>query len=594
MKFIKSFKKDLQSIEGIVCDSTPPTYWTGSRCYAFNKILSGSCRRAFAQGRIMGFVGPSGCLPAEQPLNIYRLRTVIGATPITKENDINIENCFRLTPTIMLNELFIYFSKQQLAEQLNISVNELININETFSEQIYEKMYTIFQQICLVNSQIVPIKHIQYMLERDNMLLISTPDGYQPIVQFFEKNPRQIMRLVVYSNDNNYELYCSIDHLVKTMNGWKYAGQLTTEDFVSTRVGFNRVDKVELLEIANVYDFQVGHDNQRYWVNGIESHNSGKSFLAVNAGVDAQQSVGAFVLAIDSENALDDDFVEKIGMDTSEDNYLYVSVITIEHFKKVVSKFVKAYVASGETRPVMIIADSLAMMLTDSEFDQLEKGVLKGDQGQRAKQMKSVLKGFVQLIKPHPIQMIVTDQVYAATQDNILNGTADGLWVVNPAIRFSLSNLVMITKAKLKNGTNGDTGDIIGVKMKCEAIKTRFTQPFQKVIIDVPYTTGINQLSGLKEVAMELGVIYAKGSYVVIKSTQDQFYWKDLNDERTQQILTDIDSITDAVIGKSADEYEEIVDQSTQDSITKKRLQQGKEFIQSNPTYLTDVAKLEE
>lgn len=381
MKFIKAFKKDLQSIDGIVCDSTPPTYWSGSRCYAFNKILTGSCHKAFAQGRIMAFVGPSG---------------------------------------------------------------------------------------------------------------------------------------------------------------------------------------------------------------------SGKSFLTVNAAVDAQETLGAFVLAIDSENALDDDFVEKIGLDTSEENYLYVSVITIEHFKKTVSKFVKAYVAAGETRPVMIIVDSLAMMLTDSEFNQLEKGDLKGDQGQRAKQMKSVLKGIVQLIKTHPIQMIVTDQVYAATQDNILNGTADGLWVVNPAIRFSLSNLVMITKAKLKDGVDGTTGEIVGVKMKCETIKTRFTQPFQKVVIDVPYSSGINKVSGLKEIAFELDVLQRKGAYVLIKSTQDQFYWKDLNDQRINQILNDIDSITNAVIGKSAEEYEEIIDQSTQDSITKKRLENGKTFIDNNPNYLSDVAKMEE
>lgn len=381
MKFIKAFKKDLQSTEGIVCDSTPPTYWSSSRCYAFNKILTGNCRKAFAQGRIMAFVGPSG---------------------------------------------------------------------------------------------------------------------------------------------------------------------------------------------------------------------SGKSFLTVNAAVDAQESLGAFVLAIDSENALDDDFVEKIGLDTSEENYLYVSVVTIEHFKKTISKFVKAYVAAEETRPVMIIVDSLAMMLTDSEFTQLEKGELKGDQGQRAKQMKSVLKGIVQLIKNHPIQMIITDQVYAATQDNILNGTADGLWVVNPAIRFSLSNLVMITKAKLKDGIDGTTGEIVGVKMKCEAIKTRFTQPFQKVVIDVPYNTGINKTSGLKEVAFELDVLQRKGAYVVIKSTQDQFYWKDLNEQRIDQILTDIDSITNAVIGKSADEYEEIIDQSTQDSITKKRLANGKSFIDNNPNYLSDVAQMEE
>ena len=49
--------------------------------------------------------------------------------------------------------------------------------------------------------------------------------------------------------------------------------------------------------------------------------------------------------------------------------------------------------------------------------------------------------------------------------------------------------------------------------MKCEAYKTRFTQPFQNVTIEVPYETGMDPYNGLYDVAVELGIIEQKGAW---------------------------------------------------------------------------------
>jgi len=318
---------------------------------------------------------------------------------------------------------------------------------------------------------------------------------------------------------------------------------------------------------------------------------SGKSFLLSNMMRQAQQEKNAFVLAIDSENALDDEFVGKIGVDVDEANYMYISVITIPHIKKIVSEFVNDYKASEETRPVMIAIDSLGMLLTDTEFDLLEKGENKGDQGQRAKQLKSVLRGFVQLIKNLNIQIIITDQVYAANADAIKNGTADGNWVVNGAVKYSLSNVVMITKLKLRDGAAGEVGDVVGIRMKCEAIKTRFTKPFQKVVVEVPYETGMDKMSGFKEVAMEMGILEKRGSYVRIVSTQDQFYWKDLNQERIDLLIKEANEMSHLSIGRSLEDEEE--EGETEQSIAKRRIANAKKFLQSNPDYIPEGSAID-
>lgn len=235
---------------------------------------------------------------------------------------------------------------------------------------------------------------------------------------------------------------------------------------------------------------------------------AGKSFLAANAMREAQRA-GAHIVTLDSENALDADFVSAVGVDPSN-NYTYVPVDTIPHVKRVVSSFIKGYESEYGNDPnapkVLIVIDSLDMLLTETEEEQFSKGVTKGDQGQRNKQLKAMLRSFVQHVKRPNISMIVTSQVYK--NQDAMNG--EGVWIVSDAVKYSLSQIVMLTKLKLK-----DTGsrDVKGIRMKCEGYKTRFTQPFQTVTIEVPYETGMDPYNGLLEVAKNLDIVDQRGAW---------------------------------------------------------------------------------
>lgn len=251
----------------------------------------------------------------------------------------------------------------------------------------------------------------------------------------------------------------------------------------------------------------------------------GKSFILGNIVLDAQRN-GDYVLLLDSENALSNDFMRLIGVNTDE-NYNYKSVMTISHVTEVVSAFIKGYEAEyGKYNPnaprVLIGIDSLDMLLTDSEADNFEKGIQKGDQGQKSKQLKAMLKSFVNYIKPFNITMVVTSQVYQ--NQDIRNG--EGVWIINNAIRFALSQIVLLTKLKLKD--NNDASNVLGINMKCEGYKTRFTKPFQKVTIEVPYDTGMNPYSGLDDVLVNSGLVKKSGGWFTITETGEKFQFKNI------------------------------------------------------------------
>lgn len=298
---------------------------------------------------------------------------------------------------------------------------------------------------------------------------------------------------------------------------------------------------------------------------------SGKSFVLANIMREAQKA-GAFVLALDSENAFDDEFVSKIGVDV-ENNYKYVPVDTIPEAVRRVSSFITKYKAEYnkndiDAPKVLIALDSLDMLSTETEIEQFDKGETKGDQGQRNRQLKKMLRLFVQAVKHTNISIVVTAQVYQ--NQNVLNG--EGTWIIADAIKYSLSQILLLTKLKLRSGSGADRS-VTGINMKVEAYKTRFTKPFQSVQIEVPYETGMDPYNGLIDVAIEMGVVEKNGSMYSFGG--EKYKGKDaIPKELLPDILIKCEANTDKFLEVNLGDLEEVVDD--QPTSKSKRLKKAK------------------
>lgn len=306
---------------------------------------------------------------------------------------------------------------------------------------------------------------------------------------------------------------------------------------------------------------------------------SGKTFLTCNAIREAQKE-GAFVVVGDSEHALDAEFASKIGVNVDEDNWLHADLDTIPQTQKYVSAFLKSYeneygVGDPNAPKVLIVIDSLDMLMTESEEENFEKGIMKADQGLRSKQIKAMLRQFVHGIKHQNISMIVTHQVYK--NQDMMNG--EGIWIVNDGVKYSLSQIVLLTKLKLRGES---VSDIQGIRMKCEGYKTRFTKPFQTVTIEVPYDTGMDPYNGLLEAAIDLGIVEQKGSWYYFKDKK--FYAKNFK-EVADEVLIKCETMTNKFINVKINEDEkEDTDSSDQSSKTKRA-----EKFSANRTKETDA-----
>ena len=260
---------------------------------------------------------------------------------------------------------------------------------------------------------------------------------------------------------------------------------------------------------------------------------AGKSYIVCNVIREAQ-SAGTHVLVLDSENALDPKFMYRAGCDISEDKMTYAQIVTIQDVTAVVSEFLTGYEKeygrfSEEGPPIMIVLDSLGNCLTDSENEKFNKGVQTGDQGQSAKNKKHLLRTLVSRLARCNATFVFTDQVYPADPM-----AGDGLWAVTNGVKYSASQIVLLTKLRLR-----EDSEVVGIRMRAETYKSRFVKPGTKIEVEIPYATGLSKTTGLIDRWLDDGVIQKDGYgfLVEVNGKQVKFKKQDLTDEFALEVI---------------------------------------------------------
>jgi RecA/RadA recombinase len=442
-----------------------------------------------------------------------------------------------LTDAQILIELLAHNTQKHIAEQTNISNKTLSNLINSEDDYFKTKETSIllreyFKKHTINNSKNITIGDLVNSAPSINYL-VNSPDGYVGIGQFFIKKPRKILTIKTQS----YSISCSNDHLIETDFGWAKTENLKIGLNILTKSGFEFITEIiDTNRVEEVYDFEALHENHRYWGgSGISSHNSGKSLLTCGIIKNAQEA-GAIALVLDSENALSEDFVQALGVDTSPEKYIYVGVTTIQDVTVVLSEFItgyeKEYGRDNFAAPkILLVLDSLDMLLTDGEAEKFEKGIQTGDMGGRTKMFKHLLRTIVAKITRLPMTFLCTHQTYL--NQDMLNGL--GEQIVNNAVRYSASQIALLKGLKLKDGQ-----DIKGIRVKAECYKSRFAQPGIKAELEVPYETGLDQFSGVIDMLVEMGVVTQGGawySFEVPGKDPIKFQRKNLTPELFEQFL---------------------------------------------------------
>ena len=238
---------------------------------------------------------------------------------------------------------------------------------------------------------------------------------------------------------------------------------------------------------------------------------AGKSYICSGNLIRHAQEQGIFVVLVDSENALDEQWLKDLGVDTSEEKLLKLNMAMIDDVAKTISEFMKEYKAMPEDeRPkVMFVVDSLGMLLTPTDVNQFEAGEMKGDMGRKPKALTSLVRNCVNMFGSYNVGMVCTNHTYASQDmfdpDDKISG--------GQGFIYASSIVVAMKKLKLKTDEDGNkTTTVNGIRSACKIMKTRYSKPFESVQVEIPYTTGMKPTSGLVDLFEDKGILTKSGN----------------------------------------------------------------------------------
>ena len=257
-------------------------------------------------------------------------------------------------------------------------------------------------------------------------------------------------------------------------------------------------------------DFNKGIPLGKVTVFAGES-GAGKSYICSGNIVKHAQEQGVFVVLIDSENALDEDWLKALGVDTSDEKLLKLNMAMIDDVAKTVNDFMGEYRAMAEEeRPkVLFVIDSLGMLLTPTDVDQFQKGDLKGDMGRKPKALTALVRNCVNMFGSANVGLVATNHTYASQDmfdpDDKISG--------GQGFIYASSIVVAMKKLKLKEDEDGNkVSDVRGIRAGCKVMKTRYAKPFEGVQVKIPYETGMNPYSGLVDLAEKNNLLVKDGN----------------------------------------------------------------------------------
>ena len=238
-------------------------------------------------------------------------------------------------------------------------------------------------------------------------------------------------------------------------------------------------------------------------ITGLEA--SGKSLLAAHVLANTQKK-GGLAVYIDTENAMNEEFLRAIGMDVSK--MLYVQLETIEDIFESIENIITKVRESSKDRLVTIVVDSLAGASTKVEMEaDYEKD---GWATSKAIILSKAMRKVTQMIGRQRICLVFTNQLRQKL--GVMFGDP---WTTSggKAVGFHSScRLRLKSMGQLK--TKVDKQDVVvGMKTSAQVVKNRMGPPLRKAEFEILFESGVDDLGGWLNVLKNHKLVTQSGAW---------------------------------------------------------------------------------
>ena len=250
---------------------------------------------------------------------------------------------------------------------------------------------------------------------------------------------------------------------------------------------------------------------------------AGKTYI-INKILANGQKKGMIPVIFDTEAAIDASSTIGVGLDN--DQVKYVPVQTVEDCRNQISAFLDGVIEAKMRDKFIISIDSLGNLASQKEIDDAEKGKTAMDMGTRAKGLKSMMRLLTFKAAQAGVTILFSNHTYddpSAMFPTLVKAQSGGKGPV-----YLASVLVQLAKRDEKHDKANDDDEILpeankvsGTTLRALTVKNRFVPPFLECEAYLNFKRGLDKYSGLKEMAVNHGVIEQTGSTFVLPSTKD-------------------------------------------------------------------------
>jgi recombination protein RecA len=290
-------------------------------------------------------------------------------------------------------------------------------------------------------------------------------------------------------------------------------------------------------------------------ITGLEG--SGKSLLAAHAIADTQKKGGLGVY-IDTENAMNQDFLMAIGVDIKK--MLYVPLETVEDIFEAIDSIIESVRSSDKKKLVTIVVDSVAGASTkveiSADYDQA------GYATQKAIIISKAMRKVTNLIGRERISLIFTNQL--RTRLGVSFGDP---WTTSggKAIAFHSSCRLRLKQMGQLKSKIGGVDQVVGIKTRAQVIKNRMGPPLRSVDYDIYFDSGIDQYGSWLQMMKQYKLVNQSGAWYtyVDKSTGEEIKFQAKNFE---ELLEEQPELKTTIYNEMCDAYVMAYKQSSAES----------------------------
>ena len=257
---------------------------------------------------------------------------------------------------------------------------------------------------------------------------------------------------------------------------------------------------------------------------------TGKTYFSI--GIVAQflaANPEGVVLYFDTEQAVTSDMFTDRGVDPKR--IAVFPVETVEDFRHQCLTIVDKVLATDESerKPMMIVLDSLGMLSTAKEMNDVAEGKNTRDMT-RAQVIKGTFRVLTLKLGKAKIPMIMTNHTYDVVGAYVPTKELGG----GSGLKYAASTIVTLSKKKDKQDD-----EVVGNLITCKLYKSRLTKENKIVQVQLNFDSGLNRYYGLVDLALDCG-IFKKNSTKIELPDGTKVFEKHINEEPEKYFTADI------------------------------------------------------